>query len=178
MIKNIEDKIRDITNLATNASINAKINEVKGEMRTFTNLATNVSLQAKINKIKNKIPNITNLATTTDLTSLLMSAIQSKKTDESTKISGIKNKTTGDLDHDKFITTQEFNKLTSENVDARFKKTNLASKNDTANFVKKIDFDNKLKDVTSNKNELNKLSRKVKAILAKVLTKDLIVGYS
>ena len=44
--------------------------------------------------------------------------------------------------------------------------------------MKKIDFDNKLKDVTSNKNELNKLSRKVKAILAKVLTKDLIVGYS
>ena len=44
--------------------------------------------------------------------------------------------------------------------------------------MKKIDFDNKLKDVTSNKNELNKLSSKVKAILAKVLTKDLIVGYS
>ena len=75
MIKNIEDKIHDITNLATNASINAKINEVKGEVRTFTNLATNVSLQAKINKVKNKIPNITNLATTTALTALLMSAI-------------------------------------------------------------------------------------------------------
>ena len=29
-IKNIEDKIPDITNLATNASLNAKINEVKG----------------------------------------------------------------------------------------------------------------------------------------------------
>ena len=58
------------------------------------------------------------------------------------------------------------------------KKANLASKNDTANFVKKTDFNNKLKDVTSNKNELNELSRKVKAILAKVLTKDLIVGYS
>ena len=44
--------------------------------------------------------------------------------------------------------------------------------------MKKTDFNNKLKDVTSNKNELNELSRKVKAILAKALTKDLIVGYS
>ena len=30
-IKNIEDKIPDITNLATNITLNAKINEVKGE---------------------------------------------------------------------------------------------------------------------------------------------------
>ena len=30
-VKNIEDKIPDITNLATSASLNAKINEVKGE---------------------------------------------------------------------------------------------------------------------------------------------------
>ena len=32
---------------------------------------------------------------------------------------------------------------------------NLASKSDISNFVKKTDFDNKLKDVTPNKNELN-----------------------
>ena len=36
-IKNIEDKILDITNLATNASLNAKINEVKGEIPSITN---------------------------------------------------------------------------------------------------------------------------------------------
>ena len=29
-IRNIEDKIPDIPNLATNASLNAKINEIKG----------------------------------------------------------------------------------------------------------------------------------------------------
>ena len=34
--------------------------------------------------------------------------------------------------------------------------------------------DNKLKDVTSNKNELNELSKKIKAIPTKKLTKDLI----
>ena len=46
-IKNIEDKIPDITNIATNTTLNAKINEVK-----------------------NKVPNITNLATTTALTAI------------------------------------------------------------------------------------------------------------
>ena len=41
-------------------------------------------------------------------------------------------------------------------------------------LLKKTDFDNKLKNVTSNKNELNELSKKVKAISTKGLTKDLI----
>ena len=31
-IKNIEDKIPDVTNLSTNASLNAKINEVKNKI--------------------------------------------------------------------------------------------------------------------------------------------------
>ena len=54
------------------------------------------------------------------------------------------------------------------------KKANLASKSDIANLVNKTDLNNKLKDVTSNKNELNELSMKVKAISTKRLTKDLI----
>ena len=69
-IKNIEDKIPDITNLATNAPLNAKTNEVKGEIPSITNLATNASLNAKINEVKGEIPNITNLATTTDVTAV------------------------------------------------------------------------------------------------------------
>ena len=36
-----------MTNLGTNASLNAKINEVKGEIPSITNLATNASLNAK-----------------------------------------------------------------------------------------------------------------------------------
>ena len=35
-IRNIEDKIPDIPNLATNASLNAKINEVKGGIPNIT----------------------------------------------------------------------------------------------------------------------------------------------
>ena len=69
-IKNIEDKIPDITNLATNTTLNAKINEVKNEIPGTTSLATSSALNAKINQVKNKIPNITNLATTTALTAV------------------------------------------------------------------------------------------------------------
>ena len=37
----------------------------------------------------------------------------------------------------------------------KLKQANLASKSDIANFINKTDFDNKLRDFTSNKNELN-----------------------
>ena len=51
-IKNI-DKIPDITNLATNATLNAKINEVKKEIPNVTNLGpTTTALNAKINEKK------------------------------------------------------------------------------------------------------------------------------
>ena len=60
-----------------------------------------------------------------------------KKTDYNIKISEIENKITADHDHDKYITTHEFSKLTSEDFTGRLKQVNLASKNDTANFVKR-----------------------------------------
>ena len=60
-IKNIENKTPDITHVATNTTLNAKINEVKGEIPSSANLTTTV---------KNKIPNITNLATTSAFTAV------------------------------------------------------------------------------------------------------------
>ena len=59
------------------------------------------------------------------------------KTDYNTKIRENKNKITTDYDHDKYITTQEFNKLIAEDYTARLKHTDLASTNDIANFVKR-----------------------------------------
>ena len=44
--------------------------------------------------------------------------------------------------------------------------------------MKKTDIDNKLRNVTSNKNELNELSKKVKAISTIRLTKGLINKFS
>ena len=52
-IKNIEDKIPDITNLVTKTNLNAKTNEVKGEIPSITNLATINALTP----VENKIPN-------------------------------------------------------------------------------------------------------------------------
>ena len=95
-----------------------------------------------MNEIKVEIPSITNLAATSAL---------------------------NDHDHDKCITTKEFNKLTAESFTARLAQANLASKNGIANLVKKTDL---------NKNELNELTTKVKAIPIKVLTKDLINKFS
>ena len=95
----------------------------------------------------------------------LVLVIQSKKTDYNLKTNEIeKQKKNTNHSHDKYITTSEFNKFTAEIFDLRLKRVNLASKTYIANFVKKTDFDNELKDATSNENELNKLLKKVKAI--------------
>ena len=74
---------------------------------------------AALTPVENKILNVSNLL---------------KKTDYNTKINEIEKKIT-DHDHsNKYITTPEFNELTSENYAARLKKANLASKSDFARF--------------------------------------------
>ena len=57
MLLKVPDKIPDIPNLATNASLNLRINEVKGKIPNTTNLATTRSLSA----VENKIPSVSNL---------------------------------------------------------------------------------------------------------------------
>ena len=126
------------------------LNEVKNKILNITNLATITALTA----VENKIANVSNLV---------------KKTDYKKKISEIKNKITTDHDHDKYITTQEFNKLISDNFTARLKQAYLTRKSDIVNFVKKIDL---------NKNELNELSKKIKVISTKGLKKYLINKFS
>ena len=95
-IRNVEDKLPDITNLATKPTLNAKINEVKIEISSITNLATTADLNAKINEVKSEIPNITNLATTCALTAV-KNKIPSvsnlvKKTDYNKKLMKLKRK--------------------------------------------------------------------------------------
>ena len=78
-IKNIEDKIPDITNLAIKASLNAA---------------------------ENKIPNISNLVKKKWLNRKIITEIENKITNH---------------DHDKYITTPEFNRTVSENFTARLR---------------------------------------------------------
>ena len=63
-IKNIEDKISDITNAATQASLNAKINEVKGETSNVTNLMITNDLSAlSVSNLVKKLTITQNLMT-------------------------------------------------------------------------------------------------------------------
>ena len=133
-------KIPDITNVAIKFSLNPKINEVKGEISNITNVGTASALAFD----ENKILSVSNLV---------------QKTDYNTKINETEKKIT-DHNDDKCIATPDFSKVTAEMFDLRLKRVNLARKSDIANFVNKADFDNKLKDATSNKNELNELSEK------------------
>ena len=71
--------------------------------------------------VENKIPNVSNVV---------------KETGYNRKITETENKITAD-DQDKYIATQEFNKLISENLTARLKQASLASKSDIANSIKK-----------------------------------------
>ena len=103
------------------------------------NLATKTALTA----VENKIPSVSNLV---------------NKTDYNTKVTEIENKLTSD-NHDRYIDTQEFNKLTADVFDARIAQANL---------ITKTEFDSRLSSLnrktTANKskhllveNELNNL---------------------
>ena len=99
---------------------------MEGKIPSITGLATNLALTA----VENEIPNVSSLV---------------KKTDYDTKISEIENKVS-DHNHDKYITTPEFNILAARVFNARLAK---------ANVVTKTDFDAKLqslnKKINSNK---------------------------
>ena len=96
---------------------------------------------SSLTAVENKIPSGSNFV---------------KKIDYNTKNNETEKKII-DYNHDKCITTPEFNRFTKEIFDLTLKRANLASKSDIDNFVNKTDFDNNLKGITSNKNKLNEL---------------------
>ena len=98
----LEKKIPDTSDL--DKKTNLKICEIENKIPSINGLATNSALTAVENKIS-------------DVSSLV------KKTDYDTKISDIEKKI-ADHNHDKYITTQEFNKLTTENFNARLAQAN------------------------------------------------------
>ena len=97
-----------------------------GKLGQGVGAGTPLRTMSSLAAVENKIPGFSNLV---------------KKSDYNTKINEIEKKIT-DHSHDKYITTPEFNKLTSENFAARIKQANVASKSYIANLVNKTDFDN------------------------------------
>ena len=153
------------------------MNEVKGEMPSITNLATNAVLNAKINLIKGEIPNITNLATTSALTAVenkmpKASNLVKKKLTITEKLVKLKRKLMIIIIY-KYINTSKLNKFTAEIFLFKIKMSKFSKQKCIANFLKRQMLI-KLKDVTSNRNEFNELSKNVKAISTKGLTEDLI----
>ena len=97
------------TNLATNTIQNAKINEVKNKITNFSNwpttstttittTTTTTTTTSAFAAVENKRPTVGNLVENLTLTQKLMK-FGKKSTDQ---------------DNGKYITTQEFNKLTSK----------------------------------------------------------------
>ena len=74
---------------------NAKVTETKNKIPSISILATNSALTA----VENKIPDVSSLV---------------KKTDYNTKISEINKNKFYDLNHDKYITTSEFNTMAAD----------------------------------------------------------------
>ena len=87
-IKNIEDKIPDISNLATKSILNTKINEVKKEIPSIGNLATTSALTS----VENKIPSISILVKKTDYNAKV-SDMEKKITDHITIAANLVKKT-------------------------------------------------------------------------------------
>ena len=92
-------KIPDTSDVSKKTDLNAKITEIEGEIFSITGLATNSALTT----VENKIPDVSSLV---------------KKIDYNTQISDIEKKIT-DYNHDKYITTLEFNSMAASTFNAR-----------------------------------------------------------
>ena len=92
---------------------NTKVIEIEGKIPIISGFATTLALTA----VENKIPNVSSLVS---------------KTDYNTNISEIENKV-NDHNHDKYITTPEFNTLAANVFNAR-----LATQTD---LIRKPEFD-------------------------------------
>ena len=131
----LEKKIPDVTNFVKKT----KLTELENKIPDVSGLATKTALTA----VENKIPDVSSLV---------------KKTNYDTKISELEKKLT-DHNHDKYITTPEFNTLAASVFNARLAQANLIAKID---FVPKLSSRNR--KITLNKlkhllvqNELKKL---------------------
>ena len=111
-------KIPYTSDLAKKTDLNAKVTEIESKIPNITVLA-NLALTA----VENKIPDVSSLV---------------KKTDYNTKICEIEKKVSHH-NHDKYITTPEFNTLaTRVFVNARLAQANLTTKTYFDSELKKI----------------------------------------
>ena len=121
--------------------LKTKYNTDKTELENKIPNVTYVVKKAKLTELENKIPDISNLATKTALT-VVENKIASvsnlvSKANYNIKITEIEKKLT-DHNHDKYITTPEFNTLAADVFNAKLAQANL---------ITKTDFDSKLSNL-------------------------------
>ena len=107
----LEKKIPDVADFVKEE----KLTELENKIHDVSNLATKTT----ITTVENKIPDVSNLV---------------KKPDYNAKVTEIENKV-NNHNHDKYITTPEFNKLPADVFNARIEQAKL---------ITKTDFDSKL----------------------------------
>ena len=133
----LEKKIPDLTDFVKRT----KLTELENKIQDVSSLATRTTFIA----VENKIPSVSSLV---------------KKTDYDTKVVEIEKKL-ADHNHNKYITTPDFNTLASSVFNARLARTNLITKADfdaklsslnrkaTANKTKNLLVENELKKLKS-----------------------------
>ena len=104
----LQNKIPDTNGLVKKTNCNAKITKIEGKIPDISNLAT----KAALTTVENKIPDVSGLV---------------KKRDYNTKVTEIENKL-NNHNHDKYITTPEFNTLAADVFNARLAQANLVIK--------------------------------------------------
>ena len=140
----LENKIPDISGLATKAQLNVVENRTprasdlvrKNDLITIENKIPNTSnivSKSDLTAVENKIPNISNLATKKALTTVENKipdiSYLVKTTDYNTKITNIENKL-NNHNHGKYIDTSKFNTLATNVSNARLAQANLIAKTD------------------------------------------------
>ena len=106
----LENKIPDAIGLVKKTNYNTKITELENKIPDISGLAAKTELTA----IENKIPSVSNLVKTTDY---------------NTEITDTENKL-NNHNHEIYIDTSEFNKLTTDVFNARLAQTNLITNTD------------------------------------------------
>ena len=133
--KAVYDKlVSKVNNIDTSDfALKTKYQTDKTELEKKIPDASDLVKKAKLTELENKIPDVSSLATKTALTAVenkipnVSSLV--KKTDHSTKITEIEKKLTNH-NHDKYITTPEFNTLAAAVFNARLAEANLITKTD------------------------------------------------
>ena len=134
-----ENKIPDTSGLLKKTDYNTKITEIEVKIPDVSILPTKNAL----NTVENKIPDVNSLV---------------KKTDYNAKITKIEKKIT-DHNHDKYITTPEFNTVSADAFNARLPR---------GNFVAKTDFNNSASNlhskIAANKTKKESIKNQLKKI--------------